>query len=93
MKQILFVFLLFVNSSTLAADQPNIIFILSDDLAQGDVGVYGQQLIQTPNLDRMSREGTRYMQAYCGTTVCAPSRTLRVVIFPVDGSSGNFLFH
>ncbi|MCE9612295.1 MAG: arylsulfatase [Chthoniobacter sp.] len=55
--------------------KPNIIFILSDDLAQGDVGCYGQKLIQTPNLDRMAREGTRYTQAYCGTAVCAPSRT------------------
>ena len=54
--------------------QPNIIFILSDDLAQGDVGCYGQKLIRTPNLDRMAAEGTRYTQAYCGTTVCAPSR-------------------
>ncbi|MBI5774290.1 MAG: arylsulfatase [Verrucomicrobia bacterium] len=58
-----------------AAEKPNIIFVLSDDLAQGDVGCYGQKLIQTPNLDRMAREGTRYTQAYCGTTVCAPSRT------------------
>jgi len=55
--------------------RPNLIFILSDDLAQGDVGCYGQELIQTPSLDRMAREGTRYTQAYCGTTVCAPSRT------------------
>ena len=55
--------------------RPNIIFVLSDDLAQGDVGVYGQKLIQTPRLDRMAREGTRYTQAFCGTTVCAPSRT------------------
>lgn len=57
------------------APKPNIIFVLSDDLAQGDLGCYGQKLIQTPNLDRMAREGTRYTQAYCGTTVCAPSRT------------------
>lgn len=55
--------------------KPNVIFILSDDLAQGDVGAYGQKLIQTPRLDRMAREGTRYTQAYCGTAVCAPSRT------------------
>ena len=55
--------------------KPNLIFVLSDDLAQGDLGCYGQKLIQTPNLDRMAREGTRYTQAYCGTTVCAPSRT------------------
>lgn len=58
-----------------AADKPNLIFVLSDDLAQGDVGCYGQKLIQTPRLDRMAREGTRFTQAYCGTTVCAPSRT------------------
>lgn len=55
--------------------RPNLIFILSDDLAQGDVGCFGQKLIQTPSLDRMAREGTLYTQAYCGTTVCAPSRT------------------
>ena len=55
--------------------RPNLIFILSDDLAQGDLGCYGQKLIRTPNLDRMAAEGTRYTQAYCGTTVCAPSRT------------------
>ena len=58
-----------------APAKPNLIFILSDDLAQGDLGCYGQKLIQTPHLDRMAREGTRYTQGYCGTTVCAPSRT------------------
>lgn len=63
------------ETGTAATKKPNIIFILSDDLAQGDVQVYGQKLIQTPNLDRMAREGTRYTQAYCGTSVCAPSRS------------------
>jgi len=65
-----------LSSEALAKDgKPNLIFILSDDLAQGDVGCYGQKLIQTPMLDRMAKEGTRYMQAYCGTSVCAPSRS------------------
>lgn len=54
---------------------PNFVFVLSDDIAQGDLGCYGQKLIQTPNLDRMAAEGTRYSQAYCGTSVCAPSRS------------------
>jgi arylsulfatase A len=58
-----------------ATGKPNIIFILSDDLAQGDLGCYGQKLIKTPNFDRMAVEGTRYLQAYCGTSVCAPSRS------------------
>ena len=71
-------FLLLLLTAVVGAAEPrkpNIIFILSDDLAQGDLGCYGQKLIQTPNLDRMAREGTRLTQAYCGTTVCAPSRT------------------
>ena len=55
--------------------KPNFIFVLSDDIAQGDLGVYGQKLIKTPRLDQIAKEGTRYMQAYCGTTVCAPSRS------------------
>ncbi len=56
-------------------ERPNFIFILSDDIAQGDLGCYGQKLIQTPRLDQMANEGTRYLQAYCGTSVCAPSRS------------------
>jgi arylsulfatase A len=69
--------LVFLTAFAGAAEtrKPNIIFILSDDLAQGDIGVYGQKLIRTPNLDRMAAEGTRFTQACCGTTVCAPSRT------------------
>jgi arylsulfatase A-like enzyme len=61
-------------SGLAAAEPPNLIFILSDDLAQGDLGVYGQKIIQTPRLDRMAAEGTRFTQTYCGTSVCAPSR-------------------
>jgi arylsulfatase A-like enzyme len=57
------------------SERPNIIFVLSDDVAQGDLGCYGQEVIQTPHLDRMAEEGTRYLQAYCGTSVCAPSRS------------------
>ncbi len=58
-----------------AAEKPNFIFILADDLAMGDIGAYGQKLIKTPNLDRMAKEGTRYLSAYAGTSVCAPSRS------------------
>ena len=58
-----------------AKQPPNVVFVLADDLAQGDLGCYGQKLIQTPNLDRMASEGTRYTQAYAGSSVCAPSRS------------------
>jgi len=54
--------------------KPNIIYILADDLGYGDLGCYGQKKIKTPNLDRMAKEGMRFMQHYSGSTVCAPSR-------------------
>ncbi|MBN9382141.1 MAG: arylsulfatase [Chitinophagaceae bacterium] len=54
--------------------RPNIIFILADDLGYGDLGCYGQQKIETPNIDAMARAGMRFTQFYAGTTVCAPSR-------------------
>ena len=55
--------------------QPNIIFILADDLGYGDVGVYGQQNFETPNLDRLAYGGMKFLQHYSGSTVCAPSRS------------------
>ncbi|YCM43697.1 arylsulfatase [Verrucomicrobiaceae bacterium 227] len=59
----------------LSAKQPNIIYILADDLGYGDLGSYGQKIIKTPNLDRMAAEGIRFTQHYSGSTVCAPSRS------------------
>lgn len=69
---------LLLSSASVAdesTERPNVIFILSDDLAQGDVGCYGQKRIKTPRLDEMASEGMRFTQAYSGTGVCAPSRT------------------
>ena len=57
-----------------AENPPNIIFIMADDLGYGDLGSYGQSVIQTPRLDELAREGMRFTQFYAGSTVCAPSR-------------------
>jgi len=54
--------------------QPNIIFILADDLGYGDLGCYGQQKIETPFIDAMAKQGIRFTRFYAGTSVCAPSR-------------------
>lgn len=56
------------------ARQPNVIFILADDLGYAELGSYGQQLIRTPHLDRLAAEGMRLTQHYSGSPVCAPSR-------------------
>lgn len=57
-------------------DTPNIILILADDLGYGDLGCYGQQMIQTPEIDKMAAEGMRFTQHYAGAPVCAPARAV-----------------
>ncbi len=57
-----------------AAARPNIILILADDLGIGDLGCYGQKILKTPHIDRLAAEGTRFLNAYAGAMVCAPSR-------------------
>lgn len=54
---------------------PNIVFILADDLGWGDLGCYGQTLFQTPGIDSLAANGIRFTQCYSGTTVSAPSRS------------------
>ncbi|GAA3638653.1 arylsulfatase [Flavivirga jejuensis] len=55
--------------------QPNIIYILADDLGYGDLGCYGQEKFQTPNIDKLASQGMLFSQHYSGSTVCAPSRS------------------
>lgn len=53
---------------------PNILFILADDMSWADLGCYGNPFIETPNLDRLAREGLRFTSAYAASPVCAPTR-------------------
>lgn len=55
--------------------RPNIIYILADDMGYGDVGAYGQELFDTPNIDKLAQKGILFTQHYSGSTVCAPSRS------------------
>jgi len=61
---------------TNAADRPNLIWIMADDLGYGEIGCYGQKIIATPHLDRMASEGLRFTHFFAGATVCAPSRSV-----------------
>jgi arylsulfatase A len=58
-----------------AAQKPNIVYILADDLGFGDVGCYNlQSKIPTPNLDRLAKEGMRFTDAHSPSAVCTPTR-------------------
>lgn len=67
-------FLASAAAAARARRQPNIVFIILDDLGYGDFGCYGQKLIRTPNADAVAREGIRCTDFYAGGVVCAPSR-------------------
>ncbi len=80
MKKIFLFFISIIFSTIIFAQskhvtKPNIIYILADDLGYGDVGCYGQQKIETPNIDALAKEGRRFTQHYA-FAVCAPSRYL-----------------
>lgn len=65
------------SASTLAAEtaaRPNIVLIYADDLGYGDLGCYGASAVQTPNADRLAREGLRFTSGYCAASTCTPSR-------------------
>ena len=55
-------------------DPPNILFILADDWGYGDLGCYGNETIQTPGLDKLASQGSRYTRFYVASCVCSPSR-------------------
>jgi len=55
--------------------QPNIVYILADDLGYGDLSCYGQTHFNTPNIDNLAENGMKFTQHYSGSTVCAPSRS------------------
>ncbi len=71
---LLMAFMIGCSPSSEPKTGPNIIFIMADDLGIGDLGCYGQEIIQTPNIDRLALSGMRFTQHYAGNTVCAPSR-------------------
>ncbi len=76
------------------ARPPNIVYIMADDLGYGHLKDYGGTKIETPNIDRLAAEGMRFTQAYAGSTVCAPSRSVLMTGLhgghtPVRGNLGD----
>ena len=67
-------FLLFSPSLQAAPKKPNFIFILIDDLGWTDLSCYGSQFYETPNIDKLAREGMKFTQAYSACAVCSPTR-------------------
>ena len=73
--KILFCFLFIVSCGD-EENRPNIIYFLSDDLGYGELGAFGQEIIETPHIDKLAKSGMIFSQHYSGSPVCAPSRSV-----------------
>ena len=74
MHRLLLVTVLLLAAPLVAAEKPNILLILADDMGYGDLGCTGSKLLTTPNIDRMRQSGVLCTQAYVASSVCSPSR-------------------
>jgi len=61
-------------SFSIAAQQPNIVFIMTDDVGYGDIGSYGAPDIKTPNIDQLAKDGVKFTDFYANGPVCTPTR-------------------
>ena len=55
-------------------EQPNIVFFLVDDMGYKDLGCYGAKLYETPNIDKLAKEGVRFTDAYTAAPISSPTR-------------------
>ena len=62
------------NTAPGQPSQPNVVFILADDIGYGDLSCYGATRVQTPNVDRLAASGVRFMNAHCAAATSTPSR-------------------
>ena len=84
--------LLFLTGTIFAANRPNIIFLLTDDMGYADVGCYGGNFVPTPNIDKLAQEGTKFTQFYVAAPVCSPSRVGYLTgMFPARWRITNYL--
>lgn len=74
MNRVLILFLVWLTSDSLWAKQPNIIFVLADDLGWAELGCYGNKFNETPHLDALAKRGLRFTHAYASAPVCSPYR-------------------
>jgi arylsulfatase A-like enzyme len=74
MPRILLCLILLGSTTAIAADRPNLLFIIADDASRDSMGVYGSTYVRTPNFDRIAREGVRFTNAYNCNPKCAPAR-------------------
>jgi len=90
------IFLLGAFAWAAPSAKPNIVILFIDDMGYGDIGPFGNQVNQTPHLDRMAEEGIKFTQFYVANTACTPSRSALLTgtyahRIGMDGGNGNLV--
>ena len=90
------IFLLGTFAWAAPSAKPNIVILFIDDMGYGDIGPFGNQVNQTPHLDRMAEEGIKFTQFYVANTACTPSRSALLTgtyahRIGMDGGNGNLV--
>ena len=90
MKRLLWAFaffgVLFLTQGTSVAERPNVLLVLADDMTYHDSGAYGSDMVRTPNIDRLAREGMLFQRMFTSTAMCSPTRNGKS---PGSDSSGD----
>ena len=71
---VLLIAVLVFTACNTSEKKPNILLFLTDDLGYGDLGCYGNPIIQSPNIDKLASQGVRFTDFHSAGTVCSPSR-------------------
>ncbi len=74
LRLVIILLCLLLKSSGEGANQPNILFVMADDLGWMDLACQGNKLVETPNIDRLAEQGMRFTSAYAAAPVCSPTR-------------------
>jgi arylsulfatase A-like enzyme len=83
---------LLLTAAPAATRPPNFVFFFVDDLGARDLGCYGSTFYETPNLDRLAREGAKFTKAYAACPVCSPSRAaIQTGKYPVRTSITDYI--
>ena len=98
-RSLLLLLIVALFPAALAARKPNVIFFFCDDLGWGDLGAYGNKVIDTPHIDSLARGGLRLTQFYVNSPVCSPSRAALLtgrnpaelgIHFAIGGDAGRY---
>ncbi len=73
-SRFLLVMTLIASAEQARPERPNFIVFIADDIGWNDIGAYGNEIVQTPNIDRIATEGVKFTNAFLTTSSCSPSR-------------------